>query len=104
MCLIKFCYSPVVVHLTTPGESSPIEDLQECVQNLFTTDEDEENKSQKPRILWSSYFSIPDTNDQKFKEALPKNIFPCPGPDTDLDYDLSVKKVCINRSSALEKN
>ncbi|XP_044749171.1 rab proteins geranylgeranyltransferase component A [Coccinella septempunctata] len=81
-----------LVHLTAVGISSPEEDLQECRDSLFTFENDSTNKCGNPRILWSCYFSIPDTNDQKFESSLPKNIFVCPGPDTDLDYDSSVKK------------
>ncbi|XP_045478876.1 rab proteins geranylgeranyltransferase component A 1 [Harmonia axyridis] len=79
-----------LVHITAPGLSSPKEDLQECIEKLFTTDSNTE--CQKPKIIWSAYFSIPDTNNQAVKSSLPKNVYACPGPDSDLDYDYSVQK------------
>lgn len=75
-----------IVHLITRQITNPKDDLQDCTCNLFGTED-------KPRILWSSYFSIPDSNDMDLNNGTPRNLFVCPGPDLDLDFDNSVKKV-----------
>ncbi|RZC42111.1 rab proteins geranylgeranyltransferase component A 1 [Asbolus verrucosus] len=77
-----------IVHLISKQITNPFEDLKHCVENLFNKSEDG-----RPDILWSCYFSIPDSNDLDLKTTAPKNVAICPGPDLDLDYDNSVKKI-----------
>ncbi|KAK9870755.1 hypothetical protein WA026_009716 [Henosepilachna vigintioctopunctata] len=84
-----------LVHITTKGSDDPKEDLRECIESLFPVEAGSET-SEKPKILWSSYFSIPDTNELNLNSFVPSNVFLCPGPDSDLDYDLSLKKVRIH--------
>lgn len=66
------------------------------MEKLF--DFNSEEDTVKPKVLWSLYFSAPDASDLGLRENMPKNVFFCPGPDIDLDYDLSVQKVCIARA------
>lgn len=80
-----------IVHLIMRQQNSPEEDFQHIVKNLFSIDSQEEDK---PNILVSFYFSLPDSNNLAI-EDIPQNIFFCPGADLDLDYDLSIKKVHI---------
>lgn len=75
--------------MITRQQTNPEEDFQHIVKNLFSVDSQEEDK---PTILVSFYFSLPDCNDLTF-ENNPVNISFCPGADLDLDYDLSIKKV-----------
>lgn len=83
-----------LVHLTSKQVTGPQEDFQHIIQNLFETDAVE--LTQKPRILWSCYFSIPDSSNLSLNENVPSNLFLCSGPDLDLDYDLSIQKArCI---------
>ncbi|KAL3265341.1 hypothetical protein HHI36_009549 [Cryptolaemus montrouzieri] len=80
-----------LIHITTEGSSNPKEDLEGCVKNLFAFGEQDSNP-RKPKVLWSSYFSIPNTNELDLKSSVPSNVFLCPGPDLDLDYDFSLEK------------
>lgn len=68
--------------------TTPKEDFSECIEKLF-------NRNDSPKILWSTYYSIPNTNNCDLKKNIPSNIIICPGPDLDLDYDNSIKKVYI---------
>ncbi|CAH1106197.1 unnamed protein product [Psylliodes chrysocephalus] len=83
-----------LVHLIAKQDTSPQEDFKHIIDKLFINSYHEmaENNHDKPHILWSYYCSINDSNDVELTEDLPKNIFVCPGPDLDLDYDFSVTK------------
>lgn len=78
-----------LVHITCKGSGDPKKDIEECASTLFDF---ENQQSEKPFVCWSCYFSIPNSNDLDLDESLSKNIFVCPGPDMDLDYDQSVHK------------
>ncbi|XP_056641471.1 rab proteins geranylgeranyltransferase component A 1 [Diorhabda sublineata] len=81
-----------LVHLIAKQVNSPKEDFSTLIENLFTQNRENlsEKENKKPLILWSMYFSIPNSNNVELVEGLPGNSFVCPGPDTDLDYDFSV--------------
>lgn len=79
-----------LVHMITQQVEFPENDFKECIENLFTFKQDENTK--KPLILWSCYYTIPDSNDLDLQEDVPENVFICPGPDCDIDYDTAVKK------------
>ncbi|KAJ8982352.1 hypothetical protein NQ317_013103 [Molorchus minor] len=82
-----------LVHLISNQITTPQEDFRHVVDNLFINyTEKDENESCKPQILWSCYFSLPDSNHCNLRENVPSNVYLCPGPDSDLDYDLSIKK------------
>lgn len=76
-------------------QCNPKEDMKECVSKLFQNVENKDCvvRDARPQILWSFYYSVPDTNTSDLTSGLPKNVYLCPGPDIDLDYDLSVEKV-----------
>lgn len=78
-----------MVHFISKQISSPEDDFKHCFNNLFSQSEEDN----KPRVLWSCYFSIPDTNNLDLKTGIPENVVLCSGPDLDLDYDDAVKKV-----------
>ncbi|CAG9856686.1 unnamed protein product [Phyllotreta striolata] len=80
-----------LVHLIAKQNTSPQEDFQHVIDKLFASHV-EETSQEKPSILWSYYFSMPETNDIILSDDLPNNIFVCPGPEIDLDYDTSVDK------------
>lgn len=75
-----------IVHFFMRQKKSPEEDLKEFIDMLLV------NKEKGPKILWSLYLSVPDSNDLDLCKNTPKNLFICPGPDLDLDYDQSIKK------------
>lgn len=76
--------------------NTPKEDLEECVSKLFQSEkEDSDMKDNRPAVLWSFYYSAPDVNEVDLRQGVPENVFLCPGPDCDLDMDLSIKKVCV---------
>ncbi|KAJ8956172.1 hypothetical protein NQ318_020723 [Aromia moschata] len=83
-----------IVHLISRQISTPQEDLKHVAENLFNVDNANEKdcSSAKPSVLWSCYFSLPDSNGCNLKENVPKHVHLCPGPDMDLDYDMSIKK------------
>lgn len=72
----------------TKQQTNPIDDFKHCTDALF-----ESNETDKPNVLWSFYFSIPDTSEFLGGRVASSNMFVCPGPDSDLDYDSSVEKV-----------
>ncbi|KAJ8922725.1 hypothetical protein NQ315_007760 [Exocentrus adspersus] len=78
-----------IVHLISRQSTMPQQDFQHVVQNLFT---EESGDSTKPHVLYSLYFSIPDSNGLDLRKNVPKNVYLCPGPDLDLDYDVSIKQ------------
>lgn len=83
-----------MVHLISRQNTTPQEDFEHIVNNLFVSKTaDETELTGKPQILWSFYFSIVDSNDLNLRENAPKNVHICPGPDLDLDYDLAIKEV-----------
>jgi len=75
----------VLVHLTAKQLKHPQEDFKHIINKLFSDEGD------KPKILWSCYFSLPVIN-LECNES-PKNVFICQGPDLDLDYDAAIAKV-----------
>ncbi|XP_066252349.1 rab proteins geranylgeranyltransferase component A isoform X2 [Euwallacea similis] len=77
-----------LVHFTAKQLRTPRDDFQHIIKNLFNINDSLPNR---PKILWSCYFSIPLTSDLKF-EDVPENMFVCSGPDMDLDYDSAIKK------------
>ncbi|KRT80051.1 hypothetical protein AMK59_8370 [Oryctes borbonicus] len=82
-----------IVHMFTKQINTPKEDLEECVSKLFQSEkEDSDVKDNRPQVLWSFYYSAPDTNHTDLRQDVPENVFLCPGPDSDLDIDLSIKK------------
>lgn len=85
-----------MVHLIANQTDKPEEDFKDVINNLFVTGSKETayTPQEKPVILYSFYFSLPNTNGTTFKT--PKGVFLCPGPDSDLDYDASILKVGIN--------
>ncbi|CAH1115921.1 unnamed protein product [Phaedon cochleariae] len=84
-----------LVHLISRQNISPEEDFKHVVENLFLSEPfetpEENETARKPEILWSAYFSLPDTSESDLKSNVPDNVFLCPGPDLDLDYDGSIK-------------
>ncbi|XP_060532290.1 rab proteins geranylgeranyltransferase component A 1 isoform X2 [Cylas formicarius] len=82
-----------LVHLIAKQEVNPQDDFKHIVQNLFTNEVNEENLKAKckPQILWSCYFSLPNTCNLDLKAHNCKNVYVCGGPDLDLDYDLSME-------------
>ncbi|KAJ8960384.1 hypothetical protein NQ314_006074 [Rhamnusium bicolor] len=94
-CLTGTCPKDLyIVHLISSQISDPEEDFKHVVQNLFETSFEKEqmNSSDKPQVLWSCYFSLPDSNISDLRDNVPQNVYLCPGPDMDLDYDHSIKK------------
>lgn len=87
-----------IVHMYCEQASDPKKDFEHCVNkllNIIQTEQsiqDEESKQIRPNVLWSLYFTVMDTVDCNATNGLSENIYPCPGPDLDLDYDESVKK------------
>lgn len=75
-----------IVHFFMRQNKTPQEDLKQFVDKLLI------NKEKAPKILWSMYLSVPDSNNLDLGKNAPKNLFICPGPDLDLDYDQSIKK------------
>ncbi|VEN53356.1 unnamed protein product [Callosobruchus maculatus] len=80
-----------LVHITARQKTNPKEDFQHIISNMFNLNE-EDIESKKPKVLWSCYFSLPDSNASDVQLKVPDNVFLCTGPDIDLDYDFSVKK------------
>lgn len=66
--------------------TNPKEDFSSCVEKLFGSDN-------SPKVLWSIYYSMPDTNHCDLNINVPENVLICPGPDRDLDYDNSIQIV-----------
>ncbi|XP_018335207.1 rab proteins geranylgeranyltransferase component A 2 [Agrilus planipennis] len=84
-----------LVHMMTDQSNNPYDDLKYYVDTLFTKSAENVNieggdVENRPQLLWSFYFSVPVSNDFNFQKDLP-NIFVCSGPDSDLDYDPSIK-------------
>lgn len=88
---IVYCKSYIldVVHMTAKRKTIPKEDLHHCVQKLFSQSEDDN----RPKVLWSFYCSVPNTNQPGFNAKVSETIYMCPGPDMDLDYDGLIKQV-----------
>lgn len=81
-----------IVYVYTKGQKTPEEDLKHCAEKLFNFNNNQGSK--KPNVLYSAYFSIPDTTKVDLaQKCLPSNVFLCPGPDMDLDSDFTIKKV-----------
>lgn len=80
-----------ILYIYTKGHGSPEEDIQHCAQTLLNFGDNSDSK--KPKVLWSAYYSAPDTSKTNLYKDLPNNVFLCPGPDLDLDYDFTIKQV-----------
>lgn len=82
-------------------------DFALCVNNLLSSikkaDSLQSSDTELPKILWSLYFTIVTTTDVCDFTGLAENIYPCTGPDLDLDYDISVKKVITSAQRAFLK-
>lgn len=90
-CLTGTCPKGLhIVHVVTKQTVNPEEDLKHCVEKLFCEREGESNSS--PRILWSFYFSAPNTFSQRLECEKLLNTYVCPGPDLDLDYDPAIQR------------
>lgn len=67
------------------------------MNKLFYTKERKPNSSSAddnvPEILWSFYYSVPNIFDGNLRDEMPNNVFVCPGPELDLDYDPAITKV-----------
>ncbi|KAG5899046.1 hypothetical protein JTB14_000070 [Gonioctena quinquepunctata] len=83
-----------IVHLISKQSTSPEEDFKHVIDSLFTlyNHKGSHDSQEKPLVLCSLYFSLPDTGDLDLGGDVPENVFLCPGPDLDLDYDVSVQK------------
>ncbi|XP_076274633.1 rab escort protein [Rhynchophorus ferrugineus] len=82
-----------LVHLTAKQTTTPQEDFKHIIDNLFQFNDQSTEDIRKPKILWSCYFSLPETNSSDLKGTNhPPNLFVADGPDLDLDYDLTIKK------------
>lgn len=92
-----------IAHLWCLCKSSPQKDFEEIVSKLFSEDksgESNENQAEtvaekliedKPRILYSLYFSIDDVY-IKTSTRMPPNIFVCSGPDMGLDFESNINQ------------
>uniref|UniRef100_A0A8C6DKL7 Rab proteins geranylgeranyltransferase component A n=1 Tax=Moschus moschiferus TaxID=68415 RepID=A0A8C6DKL7_MOSMO len=86
-----------LVHLTCTSSKTAREDLEPVVQKLFTpyTETEIENeKVEKPRLLWGLYFNMRDSSDvsRNSYNDLPSNVYVCSGPDCALGNDNAVKQ------------
>ncbi|KAF2893593.1 hypothetical protein ILUMI_12580 [Ignelater luminosus] len=83
-----------IVHMFTKQTTNPEEDFKHCVERLFGNSKNESETGEKenllPNVLWSFYYTVPNTVNLDLKNGIPKNIFVCPGPDLDLDYDPAI--------------
>ncbi|XP_063869348.1 rab proteins geranylgeranyltransferase component A-like [Scylla paramamosain] len=77
------------VHMTCQGTDAE-SDLRVVVERLLTTEADD--TSSKPRIVWSLYFNQVDHSGCDLETSMPGNLYLCPGPNTDLDYDLAIEQ------------
>ncbi|XP_062440828.1 rab proteins geranylgeranyltransferase component A 1 isoform X3 [Rhea pennata] len=106
VCVIELCSSTMtcmkdtyLVHLTCPSTKTAREDLEPVVQKLFnlnteTEKETENEKLEKPRVLWAVYFNMRDSSgiDRNTYDGLPSNVYVCSGPDSALGNDCAVKQ------------
>lgn len=88
----------VIVHAYCKQITTPEDDLKQCINNLMKISENpnliiENEDETTPNVLWSLYYTVTDTIFEDDNKELPTNMFICGGPDLDLDYDNSVKKV-----------
>lgn len=81
-----------IVYIYTKGQKNPEEDIEHCAEKLLNFNTNNQD-TQKPNVLHSAYFSVPDTSKIDLQKDLPNNVFLCPGPDMDLDYDFTIKQV-----------
>uniref|UniRef100_A0A0N7ZC84 Rab proteins geranylgeranyltransferase component A n=1 Tax=Scylla olivacea TaxID=85551 RepID=A0A0N7ZC84_SCYOL len=77
------------VHMTCQGTDAE-SDFRVVVERLLTTEADD--TSSKPRIVWSLYFNQVDHSGCDLETSTPGNLYLCPGPNTDLDYDLAIEQ------------
>lgn len=75
------------VHMTCQGKDAE-SDLQVAVTRLLTTNSD----NTKPKIVWSLFFNQADYSSCDLGASTPTNLYLCPGPNTDLDYDLAIEQ------------
>lgn len=82
------------MYIFTKGKGNPQNDIQHCSEKLLNFSPNvDKSQNRKPNVLWSAYFSVPDTSEIELQKQLPSNVFLCPGPDLDLDYDHTIKQV-----------
>lgn len=84
------------MYIFTKGQGNPQNDIEHCSEKLFNFNSNadkEDGVPRKPNVLWSAYFSVPDASETDLQEQLPSNVFLCPGPDLDLDYDHTIEQV-----------
>ncbi|CAH2006343.1 unnamed protein product [Acanthoscelides obtectus] len=80
-----------LVHMTTRQKTNPKEDFLHIINNIFNINH-KDTESEKPKVLWVCYFSLPDFLSSDVKQNVPDNVFLGTGPDIDSDYDFSVKQ------------
>ena len=61
--------------------------------HVFTENSEEETEEDKPRILWSLYFTQKDNSFINCCDKLPDNVFLLSGPGTEVDIDRPVQEV-----------
>ena len=61
--------------------------------HVFTENSEEETIEDKPRILWSLYFTQKDNSFINSCDKLPDNVFLLSGPGTEVDIDRPVQEV-----------
>ncbi|KAF5282161.1 hypothetical protein FQR65_LT02858 [Abscondita terminalis] len=94
-----------IVHMFTKQCSNPEEDLKHCVEKLFCKQEAGDFGTTPPNVLWSFYYSVPDTLNATLTSDKLLNAYICPGPDMDLDYDPAIaqaKKIFTEMYADLE--
>ena len=61
--------------------------------HVFTENSEEETVEDKPRVLWSLYFTQKDNSFINCCDKLPDNVFLLSGPGTEVDIDRPVQEV-----------
>ncbi|KAL4235013.1 hypothetical protein ACF0H5_006651 [Mactra antiquata] len=79
-----------ICHLTRQSKPGlkPKDDLLYAVQSLFTKDDDTD--VDKPKLLWSLYFTQEDLSLVSPSTAIPDNVILMSGPGSDIDIDSTV--------------
>lgn len=85
-----------VVHFVSKQDKTAKEDLESYAKRLFSFEAEVENVEGsngdnvvKPNVFWSLYFNAQDTSSVS-TESQSGNIYICPGPDAELDFDTAV--------------
>uniref|UniRef100_A0A1L8DLH9 Rab proteins geranylgeranyltransferase component A n=1 Tax=Nyssomyia neivai TaxID=330878 RepID=A0A1L8DLH9_9DIPT len=79
-----------VIHITCDADIDPRLDLQPYVDQILTTADGDEDE--KPHILYSLYFTIPQCFKCDNYDKLPDGIHLACGPYLELDYDTSINQ------------